>query len=225
MRGLHSLFAFTPGTGIEGHSSEDPIGAGPRTLTAAEGVRVRCEMMYDQVLSKPNRRRSGIDALFSMDPAAMTDEQLDAAMALMERAQAGWASADAARSSSSSWRRRPRASLELDLRMRPHARQHHRPQAYPGAAPNGPRRFEPGAVIRSVPGEWRAAPARQGGARGLGAPAAMRSIRSPRRRSAVHETQVQAVHNRRLFRPPWRPAPCAAHAFSHSCGPRRCGCG
>jgi hypothetical protein len=158
MRGLHSLFAFTPGTGIEGHSSEDPIGAGPRTLTAAEGVRVRCEMMYDQVLSKPNRRRSGIDALFCMDPAAMTDEQLDTAMALTERAQAVWASAEAAaaRSSSSSWRRRPRASLELDSRMRPHARQHHRPQAYPGAAPNGPRRFEPGAVIRSVPGEWRA---------------------------------------------------------------------
>src|SRR5207302_8392250 len=33
--------------------SEDPAGAGPRTLTAAEGIRVRCEMMYDQVLSKP----------------------------------------------------------------------------------------------------------------------------------------------------------------------------
>ena len=71
---------------------------------------LRCEMMYDQVLSKPDGgdlqdrienyflawsnsvRRDlealgvldnspgGADALFSLDPAAMTDEQLDAAV-------------------------------------------------------------------------------------------------------------------------------------------------
>ena len=83
---------------------------------------MRCEMMYDQVLSNPDggdlqdrvenyflawsnsvRRDlealgvldspSSIDALLGIDPAAMTDEQLDATLALMQRQQAGWASA------------------------------------------------------------------------------------------------------------------------------------
>jgi hypothetical protein len=73
---------------------------------------MRCEMMYDQVLSKPNggdlqdrvenyflawsnsvRRdlealgvldaSSGIDALLSIHPAEMTDQQLDTALALL----------------------------------------------------------------------------------------------------------------------------------------------
>ena len=88
---------------------------------------LRCEMMYDQVLSKPDggdlqdrvenyflawsnsvRRdlealgvldsaSSSIDALLDMDPAAMTDEQLDAALALLERRLAGWAHVEAER--------------------------------------------------------------------------------------------------------------------------------
>jgi hypothetical protein len=40
---------------------------------------------------------SSIDALFSLDPTAMTDRQLDAALALMERRQAGRADAGAER--------------------------------------------------------------------------------------------------------------------------------
>ena len=88
---------------------------------------LRCEMMYDQVLSKPNggdlqdrvenyflawsnsvRRDlealgvldspSSMDALLGIDPAAMTDKQLDATLALMQRRQADWAHAEAERS-------------------------------------------------------------------------------------------------------------------------------
>src|SRR5205823_5850089 len=39
----------------------------------------------------------GTDALFGIYPAAMTDEQLDAALALMERRQASWGNAEAKR--------------------------------------------------------------------------------------------------------------------------------
>ena len=84
-------------------------------------------MMYDQVLLKPNggdlqdrvenyflawsnsvRRDlealgvldspSSMDALRGIDPAAMTDEQLDATLALMQRRQTDWAHAEAERS-------------------------------------------------------------------------------------------------------------------------------
>ena len=101
--------------------------AGQQILIKLVALKVlRCEMMYDQVLSKPDggdlqdrvenyflawsnsvRRdlealgvlasSSGIDALFSLDPAAMTDSQLDAALALMERRQTAWAHAEAER--------------------------------------------------------------------------------------------------------------------------------
>jgi hypothetical protein len=83
---------------------------------------LRCEMMYDQVLSNPNggnlrdrvenyflawsnsiRRDlealgvlgppSDVDALLSTHPASMTDEQLSAAIALIEHQQAIWAQA------------------------------------------------------------------------------------------------------------------------------------
>src|SRR6266581_7127522 len=100
---------------------------GQQILIKLVAIKVlRCEMMYDQVLSKPDggdlqdrvenyflawsnsvRRDlealgvldspSSIDALFGMDPAAMTDGQLDAAMALMERRQTAWASAEVER--------------------------------------------------------------------------------------------------------------------------------
>jgi hypothetical protein len=105
-------------------------------------------MMYDQVLSKPgggdlqdrvenyflawsnSERRDlealgmldspgGTDALFGIYPAAMTDEQLDAALALMQRRQASWGNAEAKRrceielleaekSASDNWDRRSR---------------------------------------------------------------------------------------------------------------------
>jgi hypothetical protein len=87
---------------------------------------LRCEMMYDQVLSKPHGgdlqdrvenyflawsnsvRRDlealgvldspgSLDALFGIDPAAMTDRQLDAAVAVLERRLAGWPSAETER--------------------------------------------------------------------------------------------------------------------------------
>src|SRR5437868_4345847 len=96
---------------------------GQQILIKLVAIKVlRCEMMYDQVLSKPDggdlqdrvenyflawsnsvRRDlealgvldspSSIDALLGIDPAAMTDEQLDATLALMQRQPAGWASA------------------------------------------------------------------------------------------------------------------------------------
>src|SRR5260370_11468124 len=98
--------------------------AGQQILIKLIAVKVlRCEMMYDQVLSIPNggdlqdrvenyflawsnsvRRDlealgvldsiSSFDALFSIDPTAMTDEQLDAAIALVERRQTVWANAE-----------------------------------------------------------------------------------------------------------------------------------
>src|SRR5437016_5234026 len=88
---------------------------GQQILIKLVAIKVlRCEMMYDQVLSKPDGgdlqdrvenyflawsnsvrmdlealgvldSHGSTDALFSIDPVAMTDEQLDAAMALMER--------------------------------------------------------------------------------------------------------------------------------------------
>jgi len=39
-----------------------------------------------------------MDALLGIDPAAMTDKQLDATLALMQRRQADWAHAEAERS-------------------------------------------------------------------------------------------------------------------------------
>ena len=99
--------------------------AGQQILIKLIAIKMlRCEMMYDQVLSKPDggdlqdrvenyflawsnsvRRDlealgvldspANTDALFSLDPAAMTDEQLDAAVALMERRLAGWAPVEA----------------------------------------------------------------------------------------------------------------------------------
>jgi hypothetical protein len=101
---------------------------GQQILIKLVAIKVlRCEMMYDQVLSKPHggdlqdrvenyflawsnsvRRDlealgvldspSSADALFGMDPADMTDRQLDAAMAVLERRLAGWAQAEAERS-------------------------------------------------------------------------------------------------------------------------------
>jgi hypothetical protein len=98
---------------------------GQQILIKLIAVKVlRCEMMYDQVLSKPGGgdlqdrvenyflawsnsvRRDlealgvldspgSVNALFGIDPAAMTDEQLDAALGLMGRQQAGWAHAEA----------------------------------------------------------------------------------------------------------------------------------
>jgi hypothetical protein len=95
--------------------------AGQQILIKLVAMKVlRCEMMYDQVLSKPRggdlqdrienyflawsnsiRRDlealgvldppSGSDALFSINPADMTEEQLDTAIALIERQQAVWA--------------------------------------------------------------------------------------------------------------------------------------
>jgi hypothetical protein len=54
---------------------------------------VRRDLEALGVLDSP----SGTDALFSLDPATMTDEQLDAALALMQRRLAGWAHAEAER--------------------------------------------------------------------------------------------------------------------------------
>jgi len=101
--------------------------AGQQILIKLIAIKMlRCEMMFDQVLSKPNGgdlqdrvenyflawsnsvRRDlealgvldspgGIDALFSLDPAAMTDSQLDAALAMMERRKAAWANGEAER--------------------------------------------------------------------------------------------------------------------------------
>jgi hypothetical protein len=101
--------------------------AGQQILIKFVAIKVlRCEMMYDQVLSKLNGgdlqdrvenyflarsnsiRRDlealgvlhapgSVNALFGIDPAAMTDEQLDAAVALMERRLAGWAHPEAER--------------------------------------------------------------------------------------------------------------------------------
>ena len=50
---------------------------------------VRRDLEALGVLDSP----SSIDALLGIDPAAMTDEQPDATLALMQRQQAGWASA------------------------------------------------------------------------------------------------------------------------------------
>jgi hypothetical protein len=102
--------------------------AGQQILIKLIAIKVlRCEMMYDQVLSNPRggdlqdrienyflawsnsvRRDlealgvldspNNIHALFGIDPAAMTDEQLDATMAMLERRLAGWAPAGAERS-------------------------------------------------------------------------------------------------------------------------------
>jgi len=101
---------------------------GQQILIKLVAIKVlRCEMMYDQVLSKPNggdlqdrvenyflawsnsvRRdlealgvldaSSGIDALLSINPADMTDEQLDTALALLGGRRTVCANAETKRS-------------------------------------------------------------------------------------------------------------------------------
>jgi hypothetical protein len=52
---------------------------------------VRRDLQALGVLGSPG----SVDALFSIDPATMTDEQLDAAIALLGRRQAEWDGAGA----------------------------------------------------------------------------------------------------------------------------------
>jgi hypothetical protein len=85
---------------VKGNTIER-ISASPITVDAKSDVRViaasnsvRRDLEALGVLDSP----SSMDALLGIDPAAMTDEQLDATLALMQRRQADWAHAEAERS-------------------------------------------------------------------------------------------------------------------------------